>query len=434
MIKTTEDISNTKKKISIEVPADAVESEVQSALNTVRSQTRLPGFRKGKAPMKLIEKRFGKDVEGEAMERLVQQYYSEALTESGLTPVSQPVVEGNIELKRNEPMAFTLTLEVRPDVDVKYEGLKVKDIPVIVGDKEVEDTLKRLQEERATYEPSEGPVKDGQIVIMDYETVEDEKSFKDEAFKIGSDLLPATFSEKLIGVIKGGTAEFPVDFPKDYYADELKGQTRTFKVTVKDIKDVTEPELDDEFAKDMNFDDLDALKKQIKERMEDSQKSSITRMQKGNLVKDLIDNHEFDPPECFIESELENMLASERAQSLAHPAPEEGAEGAPAFDENAKREEFRPEAINRAKASVVMDIIGQKETVVVNEDDIKTRIVNMAMEANTTPENMMKYYVAKDGSLEGLRQAVFEEKVLDLVLDKAELEPGDVPEEKAEEK
>ena len=241
MIKTTEDITSTKKRISIEIPAEAVESEILGSLNTIRAQTRLPGFRKGKAPMSLIEKRFGKDVEGEAMERLVPKHYSEAIKEAGIVPVGQPVLEGGIEIKRNEPLAMTFTVEVRPKVDITYEGLKVKLLEAKVEDKDVDETIKRLQQERATFEPAEGPVADGHIVVMDYDIAEDGKSFKDEVFKVGSDLLPSEFSKKLTGVAKGGTVEFEVAFPKDYYAEELAGQSRDFKVTVKEITAANSP-------------------------------------------------------------------------------------------------------------------------------------------------------------------------------------------------
>ena len=431
MIKTTEDITNTKKRISIEIPADAVESEIQGSLNTIRAQTRLPGFRKGKAPMSLIEKRFGKDVEGEAMERLVPKYYSEAIKEASFVPVAQPVLESALELKRNEPLEMTFTVEVRPEVEITYEGLKVKDIEVKVHDKDVEETIKRLQQERATFEPAEGPVADGNIVVMDYEIAEDEKSFKDEVFKIGSDLLPAEFSKKLTGVAKDGTVEFEVKFPKDYYAQELAGQKRNFKVTVKEIKSENAPAIDDEFAKDMEFDSLEELKKHVRSRMEDSQRDAVDRMHKGLLVKDLVDKHEFDPPESFVAGEIETMLASERSQSLANPSD---GDAKPEFDEKAKSEEFRPEALRRAKASVVLDIIGEREGIEVSEDDMKSRIIRMSMEANTTPENLMKYYVAKDGSLEGMKQAIFEEKVLDIVLERAEKVPEDKPKKKADKK
>ncbi len=429
MIKTTEDLTNTKKRISIEIPADAVDSEIQGSLNTIRAQTRLPGFRKGKAPMSLIEKRFGKDAEGEAMERLVPQYYTEALKETGFVPVGQPVMEGGIEIKRNEPLEFTLTLEVRPEVDVKYEGMKVKDVPVKVEDQDVEETLKRLREERATFEPASGPVQMGQTVVMDYECVEDGKSFKDEVFKVGSDIMPAEFSEALVGIIKGGTAEFKVAFPVDFHSPDFAGEVRTFKVTVKEIKDELTPEFDDEFAKDMEFDDLDALRGHVRQRMEDSQLQSIERMQKGLIVKGLIEAHEFDPPESYVDSEIESMMAQERSKGLANPA-EEGKE----FDEKAKREELMPEAVNRSKATVMLDIIGEREKIEVQEDDLKSRIIQMSMEANTSPENLMKYYVAKDGSLEGLRQAIFEEKVLDAVLSKARIEPEEKTGKKAEKK
>jgi trigger factor len=431
MIKQTEDISSTKKRISIEIPTDAIEGEIKNSLNDLRVRTRLPGFRKGKAPLSLIEKRFGKDVEAETMEKLVPKFYSEAIKEASIVPVGRPVLEGGLELKRNEPLDLTFTVEVRPEVELSYEGLEVEDVPLMVEDRDVEETIKRLHQERATYEPSPGPVAKGQLIIMDYECVEDGKEFKDEVFKVGSDLMPMSFSESLVGVIKGGTAEFKVDFPKDYHSSELAGQKRTFRVTVKEIKDEHLPSIDDEFAKDLEFDDLDALRSHIRERMEQQQRDSIERMQKGLLVKKLVEDHEFEPPESFVETELENMLARERSVSLSNPSD---TENTPEFDEEKKREEFLPEALSRAKASVALDIIGEKEGVEVTEDDMKQRLAAMSIQVNMTPDNLIKYYMAKDGSLEGLRQAVFEEKVLDLVLGKAMKTPADKKKRKADKK
>ena len=143
MIKQTEDISSTKKRISIEIPSDAIEGEIESSLNELRARTRLPGFRKGKAPLSLIEKRFGKDVEAETMERLVPKFYSEAIKEAEIVPVGRPVLEGGLELKRNEPLGLTFTVEVRPKVDLSYEGLEVEDVPLKVEDRDVEETIKR---------------------------------------------------------------------------------------------------------------------------------------------------------------------------------------------------------------------------------------------------------------------------------------------------
>ena len=431
MIKTNEDISTTKKRITIEIPSDAIEQEIQGSLQEVRRSAKLPGFRKGKAPMNLIEKRFGKDVEADALDRLVPKHVTEALKEAEVMPVARPVLEGGLELKRGEPMPLTFTVEVRPTVEVSHESIKVKDIPVKVEDRDVEETIKRLQHERATYEPSEGPVETGQLVIMDYTSREDEKEFKDEVFKVGTDLMPEAFSKGLVGAKKGEATEIKVDFPEDYHAKELAGQSRTFDVIVKEIKDENVPANDDEFAKDLEFDDMKSLQAHVRERLETQQGASIARIQKGLLMKELIDKHDFEPPESFVEGEIESLLAQERSAALARPAD---GEKAPALDEAARQKELRPEAVRRAKASVLLDIIGEKEDVEVSEDDMKERILRMSFEANVTPEHLMKYYTAKDGSLDGLKQAVFEEKVLDLILEKAEIEPAKEAEEKAEKK
>jgi trigger factor len=413
MLKNVESISATKKRIHIEVPGEAMEGEIQSSLNALRQKSRLPGFRPGKAPMGLIEKRYGKDVESQAVEKMVPEYYSRALEEAELTPVSAPVIEGGMEYKRNGPLSFSVTVEVMPEIkDLHYEGVKVTDLPREVSEEDMDKTLQKLRRERASYEPSEEPAGQGDMVVMDYETVGEEEGSRgtDEVFEVGSGQLPPEFSENVTGKKKGETVEFDVAFPEEHPAEEPAGGTQRFRVTLKEVKNVRLPELDDEFAKDMDFDDLAKLREHVRERLEKSKNEQVDNILKAEVLKKVIGAHEPEAPESLLKQELDHLVARARAQGRREDS------------EEALREELRPEAERQVRASLLLRVIGKKEGVEVAEEDVKNRVVELAMRLHLTPENVVKYYVSRDGSLEGLKDSIFEEKVLDILLKRAEVE------------
>lgn len=409
MLKTIEDISATKKRLNIEVSYESIENEIKTTLDVFRRKANIPGFRPGKAPASLIEKRFGKDAEAEALEKIVPKAYGDALKQAEITPVSQPVLEGGLNYMPHSPLSLTIVVEIMPKIEnLKYDGIKVKDIPVELKDSEIEGTLKRLQEQRASYEPYDGPVKNGDLVLIDSFIKEEGKS-SEETFKVDSDNIPKEFYDNIMGKKKAESAEFAFTFPSESPDKERAGKTFNFKVTVKDIKNPVLPNMDDEFAKDLEMDNLDALKAHIRERLEASQKDAIKKIQKADILKKLVEAYEFEIPQSHLESELHMMLADARAQGRQE-------------SEEALKEELKLNAMKRAKATLLIKMIGDREAVKVSDDELKTSIIVQANRMRLDPENLIKYYMARDGSFEGLRHSIFEEKVLDILHERAELE------------
>jgi trigger factor len=412
MLKTVEDISATKKRMRIEIPAEAIEEEIKNSLGKLKAKTRLPGYRPGKAPTALIEKRFGKDVEAEVIEKVVPQFFASALKEADMKPVSAPRMEEGLDFKRNEPLRLTMLVEVRPEIEgLNYEGVRVTALPTEVDDSNVDEALKRLREDKATYEPTEEPVKEGDLVIMDLVTKEGGKSFTGEVLKVGGDYMPPAFSENLTGLGKGGEAEFEVQFPDDYHSGELAGVKDTVKVSVKEVKKVLLPEMDDEFAKDLEFDDIKALREHVRGKLVESRKDAASKIMKGEAVRKLLDEYEFEAPESLVEEELKYMVATARVQR--------GEEGA---DDAALREEYLPVALRNVKATILLQTVAEKEGIEVTEEDVNRRVEEVSTRSGLSRENVMKYYISKDGSLEGLRHSVTEDKVLDILLERARVE------------
>jgi trigger factor len=419
MLKTVEDITKTKKRLTIEIAADAIEQEIKDSLEKLRRKTTIPGFRPGKAPLDLIEKRFGKDVESEVLDRIIPQGYMEALQEADITPVANPVLEDKIDFKRHQPVSLTLTVEIMPKIGtLRYENIPVKDIPVSVADADIESVLKRQQEEKATYEPSDGPIGMGDLIVFDYSVPGEGIEAKDQVFKIGGSMVPDDVSQKLIGKNRGDTFAVETTFPEDHSSEKLAGRQLNLNIVVKDIKKVHLPEIDDELAKDLGFGNLDELKSHISGEILKAKKNEVSKMQKVDIIKNLTEAHDFDLPESLVEEEAALLASS------AQTGKRGGGEGEDQDLEAVKRE-MRPAAINNVRASLLIQAIGKEQGVAVSDDEVKGALLSLSQRLGVSPENIMKFYISRDGSLNGLRNSLFEEKVLDLVLAKATVEKGE---------
>jgi trigger factor len=414
LLKVVEDISATKKRLIIEIPAESIETEIKKGLLDAQRKARIPGFRPGKAPLGMIEKRFGKDIETDVLERIVPDHYTRALRDANIVPVSNPVVEEAPDYQRNAPLSMTVSVEVRPTVEnLSYEGIAVKEVPVDVEESEVEATLTRLAEDKATYEVAEGAVQEGDLVTVDYTTSGGEETeAKDSVFKIGSGPYPKEFSDAFIGKNKDEEFSCSVSFPADSQTS-FAGKDVSFRITIKDLKRRNIPAVDDELAKDMGFDDLEALKKEVRENIEAAKKRGADMTKQKEILDALLSSHEFELPDALLSTEMEGLMAE------AGAAVDEGKA------EEALRAELMPQAEKSVKASILLAVIGEKEGVAVTEEDMKAEIVRMAQRYYIHPQNVVDYYTKRDGSLEALRRSVFESKVLNLLLEKAKVEKGE---------
>jgi len=418
MLKSVEDISSTKKRLKIEIPAETIEKEIRDSFEKVRRKTTLPGFRTGKAPMELIEKRFGKEVEQDVLDRIVPSGYVEALKEANVTPVANPVLEERIDFKRHQPFSMTLTVEIMPKIEnLNYENIAVKEVPVSVSEEEIESVVQRQQEEKATYEPSDGPVEMNDLVVLDYSAQSEEIGAKDQVFKVGGSMFPKVFSEKLVGRRKGDETVIETTFPADHPFEKVAGKQISLNVAVKDIKKVHLPAVDDELAKDIGFENLEQMKKRIGEEIEKAKKNEVAKMQKAEILKKLIESHDFAVPESLVESETAALASAAAANRRQQPAEEK--------DLETLKQEMGPNAVRNVKASLLIEAIGKEQSVAVSDDELKGAVVSLAQRLSVSPENIMKFYVSRDGSLEGLRNTLFEDKVLDLILSKASVEKGE---------
>jgi len=424
---TVEDISSTKKRLKIEIPADILEREYSDSVNKIRQRARIPGFRQGKAPVNLIEKRFGDEIRSELLEKLIPTYYAQAVKEADLAPVTMPKIETELDIRRNEPLLFSLTIEVRPKIDtLNYSGIAVSHVEVSIDDKELEDTLKGLQNDRAMFEAVDREIGKDDLLIIDYvkldPTGEKELSTaKDQVMNLGNKLTPHGILQGLVHKKKGDTVEIvlPEVVGQELKEDSDKGNR--LRITIKEVKEKKLPEIDDEFAKDFGHESLDILKEKIKEGILAAKQGNAQKQQKSKIVDTLIDSHTFDVPESLVGAELQHLIMNERYSD--NPAKQENAASAAKIDTE-MAEKLRPKAFRNVKTTIILDAIAEKENITVSEAEMKDRISLIAKQLQATPDAVVNLFMTRDGSLDNLRHNIREEKVLDFLLSRAEITKG----------
>lgn len=438
MLKAVEDINQTKKRLRIEIPSDLIEREIKNSLEKLRHTVKIPGFRPGKAPVNLIEKRFGKQVEAEVLEKVVPEQLGNAIREAAIDPVTMPVLEEEFDYKRNNPLAFAVTLEVKPKIEnLAYENITVKDIPVTVEESDVEDALKALQNEKAVFEVADKVVEMDDFISFEYVDSEiaggeDISSVKETISKMGNEIFPPDIMEKVIGKQKGDIIEFTTTFAATA-SKELAGRTAQIKVKISEVKKKTLPEIDDEFAKDLGYETMTDLREKAREKIYAAKTEHIRKIQKAEIVRKLVESSTFEVPESLVGKEIEAIMmhksiSGSKEDSVSQNSvsdtfePVSSGQEAEKNKEEDPQAELRSKAVRNVQAHFILDTIGRKEGIVVSDNEVDERIASLAQKLSATPESVRNYYLYREGSLDGLKHSIMEDKVMDALLAKATIE------------
>ncbi|MBF0345648.1 MAG: trigger factor [Nitrospirae bacterium] len=408
-----EDISAARKRITIEATAAEVEGEIQKSLNQVRSRSRLPGFRPGKAPMSLIEKRYRKDVETEVLDRLIPDYYADTIKTKGLNPLTAPILESK-DYQSKGDLKIVCYVEVRPEVEgLVYEDLPITSISTEVNDEEVERQIKALAANKTTYIPVDRAIQVDDLIIADIKDVQDGKVYTDQYFKVGSESLSEDFSNALIGKNKSDVVEANTALPDYFPTREIAGKTVQLKVTIKDIKELSVPVVDDELAKDVGVENLEELRTKVKETLEKFNKDRAVKTQKAEIVKAMVDKYDFELPEIALQAELDSIVQQAKTQNSYKE-----------LSDDELRQRFKDDAVRSLKAKVILDTIGEKEEVTVSDEELQMRLKDIAYASSMTPEVLKQLYESMQDSLEVLRYTMYREKIVDIIFSKAKIVEG----------
>lgn len=413
---TLQDISPVKKKLEIEIEAREVDKKINDAYRELGKGIRIPGFRAGKVPRKILEQRFGSQVMEDVTRRLVNETLAKAVEETNTYPLSLPVIENEI-LKGGQGFRYSATMEVRPEFELKdYMGLEVEKEICAVTEKDVDSQLEEVRKTHGELTPigEERGTKEEDYVILEYEGFEDGKAVEgvkanNFLLKIGSNDFHPDFEKGLIGLKKGEGSEVKVKFEDNYLRANLAGKMVNFKVKVIDIKEMKLPELSDEFARGLgaDFKDLEDLRKKIKEGLVAREENRVDRELKMRLLGRITDGVDFELPESLVDSELSGAVENIRQNLMRSGSNMEKA----GLNEARLREEIRPASEKRVKQMLVLAEIARKDGLSVSEMELSEGFKGMAMSTGQEPEALRKYYEANH-LIESFRQNLLEEKAL----------------------
>ena len=412
-------------KLVIEASAEEFEAGLNAAYNKNKNKISVPGFRKGKAPRKMIEQLYGSQIFFEdAANEIIPDAYADAAKESGLDIVSQPKVSIE-QLEAGKPFIFAAEVAVRPEVELgEYKGVEVTKADAEVTDADVEEELKKVQDQNSrTVSVEDRAVKDGDMTVIDFEGFIDGEAFdggKGENYPltIGSHSFIDTFEEQMIGMNIGEEKELNVTFPEDYHAENLKGKPATFKVTVKEIKEKQLPELDDDFAQDVSdFDTLAEYKDDLKKKIAERKESEAKAKKESEAIEKVVEAAKMDIPQAMIDTQVNRML-----EDFAMRLQQQGLSVEQYFQYTGMTadkimEEMKPEAGKRIKNSLVLEAVAKAENIEVSEEEFEAELQKMADMYKMEIEKIKEFM--QDAEAKQMKDDIAIQKAVELIVSSA---------------
>ncbi|MDQ0429904.1 MULTISPECIES: trigger factor [Caryophanaceae] len=383
--------------LTIEVPAEEVNAGLDKAFKKVVKEINVPGFRKGKMPRQMFEKRFGvESLYQDALDFILPDAYANAVEEAGINPVDRPEID--IEtIEKNQPLVFTAKVIVKPEVQLgEYKGLEASKPDTEVSDEDIENQLKENQERLAELTVKEDEaIVEGDTAVIDFEGFVDGEAFEggqgnDYSLEIGSNSFIPGFEEQLVGVKSGEEKDVEVTFPEEYHAAELAGKAATFKVKVSEVKGKELPELNDELAKEIDpeVESLDALRTKMKDSLIAEKKSAADATLRDELVQKAAENATIEIPHAMIHTEMDRMMSDFEQRLTQQGMNLELYFQFSGQDEAALREQMHGDAETRVRVSLTLEAIAEAENMQVTSEDIDKELEKMAGQFNMDIEQI----------------------------------------------
>ncbi|NLK08664.1 MAG: trigger factor [Firmicutes bacterium] len=386
---TLEKLEGNQIALEVEVDEKRVEEAIERVFRKVAQQIRVPGFRAGRAPRRVVENRVGKDyLRWEALDALIPEVYAEAIRENNLRPIDAPPVD-ILENEEGKPVRFRAVVEVEPEVTLgDYKGLKATKQIAVISNAHVNEALENMREQGAqlvTVERDE--VRTGDFAVMDFTGYVDDQPFPGGAaqghtLEIGSGQFIPGFEEQLVGANTGETAQVHVTFPEDYGAPDLAGKEARFDVVIHEIKEKKLPALNDDFAKDMGeFETLLELRADIRKNLEEEVERRATQSLEADVLQALVDRSEVDIPQKMVDFQIDYQIRQAQEElEMRGLDKERYLEFFGFATEEELREELQEDAKNEVKTSLVMDAFIKELEITVSDEELDERITEMAGE------------------------------------------------------
>lgn len=420
-----EKLEKSMARLTIEVSAEELEKAIENAYKKNRNKISIPGFRKGKAPRRMIEQIYGKEIFYEdAANALIPDAYDKALEECTEDVVSSPQIDVT-QLEAGKPFIFTAEVVLKPEVKLgKYKGIEVDKIDISASEEEVEAALNKERESNArTITIEDRPVKDGDMTIIDFEGFVDGVAFeggKGENYPltIGSGAFIPGFEEELIGVNLNEETDVNVTFPEDYQSEELAGKAAVFVCTVREIKEKELPPLDDEFASEVSeFDTLEEYKEDIRTKISEKKEQEAKNQKEEAVVDAVIEEAFMEIPEAMIQTQQQQMLEDFAQRIQSQGLNVEQYMEITGMTQAGLAEQMRPQALKRIQSRLVMEAVAAEEGMTATEEEVDAEIVKMAEVYRMETDKVME--LLGEGGRKQVKEDICVNKAVDFVVQNA---------------
>lgn len=417
-----EEIGPCKKLLKVEIPKEKIDDEWQEQLKELCKMADLPGFRKGKAPRSLVEKKFGDRLMEDVKQKLVSSMYEEVVEKNKLSPVGEPEIS-DVNMELGKPLNFEVKMEVLPTFEIgEYKGIQLKKESVSVTDKDIKAALKTISGQKTQLTiVKDGKVEDDDYIICDCKVIVGRKIvFKDEDLEVmvsGStvaDINVPDLKSNLLGTKSGGKCSIDVQLGDNFSVEQYRNKSAKLEISVKEIKRPVSPEIDDEMAKQMGYDSLAELSEFVSKKLEAEKKRMVDNDMREQICKNLLEMANFDLPKDVIESQTNKRLHRYQIELLNRGTPLEEIEKDMGNLKNASEESV----IKDFKLSLILERIAEKEKIFVTEAEVNQRINTLANMYGTEPSKM-RNQLEKIGNIPNLRYQMKESKTVDFLIKEA---------------
>lgn len=414
--------------LTVEVDAEQFSLALDRAFKKVVQKVNVPGFRKGKVPRPIFEKRFGVEaLYNDAIDLILPQAYREAVDSTGIFPVDRPEIDVE-QVEKGKSFIFKATVTVKPEVELgQYKGLEIEKKEFNVTDEDVEKELQQRRERVASIdvvEDEEATLQEGDHALIDFEGFVDGEAFdggQAENFNlvIGSGTFIPGFEDQLVGMKKGEEREINVTFPDEYHAEELAGKPALFKVRLNEIKRKNLPELDDEFAKDVSeFETLEEFKQDLRNKLEEKAKADAEAYKRDAVVEKAAENATIEIPEVMIDNEAHRMVHEFEERLQYQGLTLETYYQFTGLDHDSLKDQFKENAEKRVRINLTLEAIAEKENIEVSEDEIEAELDKLA-ELYKRDKDEVKRILEAQGALDSIKSDLRIRKTIDLLVEQS---------------
>lgn len=405
-----------ERKMTVSVPAERVENEVDSRLRRLGRTAKVKGFRPGKVPFKVVKQQYGPQVRDEVMQELLRQTYGEALQQEKLRPAGAPAIDP-VEMQPDEGLRYTATFEVYPEVSLKKtEGLKIERPKAEVTEADVDAMIEKMRKQRGEWESVDRAAQEGDRVLIDFEGKlkgEDFPGNKGEKVpvELGGGRMVEDFEKNLTGVKAGDEKTFDVKFPKDYHAEDLKGKKASFTVKVHEVQALKMPELDEEFCKQFGVEEggIEKLREDVRNHMQRELDATLRRQMKEQVLDAFVEANKVELPNALVDEEIHNMQ---------HDTAKRMGLGDKADPQQLPRDLFEERARKRVALGLLLGELIKSKEIKPAPDKVDV-LLQDAAENYPDPEEAIRSYRSNPNIMRQVEAMALEEQAVDLLLEKA---------------